>query len=90
MARDQLVSECWASAQNWHEKYLKAEAEIEQLKARGFDCLHELLESRSQAGTLQEEIERLRAALQQIADLQAQSYAMESVDVARRALDRHS
>ena len=24
-------SECWASAQRWHEKYLKAEAEIERL-----------------------------------------------------------
>ena len=33
------------------------------------------------------EVERLQAALQQIANLQAQSYPMEPVDVARRALE---
>jgi len=31
MAEARSESECWASAQRWHEKYKEAQAEIEQL-----------------------------------------------------------
>lgn len=34
-------SECWASAQRWHERTLRAEAEIERLQA----ALHGIMEA---------------------------------------------
>lgn len=51
-------SECWASAQRWHEKYLKAEAGNERLRAaldRAADAL-EFYDNKAEA-------QKARAAL---------------------------